>query len=62
MIETIRGINGQDDMGVEDFIKTVKRAKIHRTQQKLLLNLVIAKKITGIAERAIRYIQICRFI
>ena len=58
MIETIRGINGQDDMGVEDFIKTVKRAKIHCTQQKLLLNLVIAKKITAIAERAIRYIQI----
>ena len=44
MIETIRGINGQDDMGVEDFIKTVNRAKIHCTQQKLLLNLIIAKK------------------
>ena len=45
-------------MGVEDFIKTVKRVKIHCTRQKLLLNLVIAKKITGIAERVIRYIQI----
>ena len=44
MIETIRGINGQDDMGVEDFIKTVKKTKIHCTQQKLLLNLIIAKK------------------
>ena len=44
MIETIRGINGQDDMGVEDFIKTVKRAKMNCTQQKLLLNLIIAKK------------------
>ena len=24
-IETIRGINGQDDIGIEDFIKTVKK-------------------------------------
>ena len=26
-IETIRGINVQDDIGIEDFIKTVKKAK-----------------------------------
>ena len=49
---------GQDDIGVEDFIKTVKRTKIHCTQPKLLLELVIAKRITGFAERVIRYIQI----
>ena len=57
-IETIRVINGQDDIGVEDFIKTVKTAKIRCTQLKLLLELVIAKRITGFAESAIQYIQI----
>ena len=57
-VETIRGINGQDDVGVEDFIRTLKRARTRCTQPDLLLDLVIAKKITGFAERAIRYIPI----
>ena len=57
-IETIRGINGQDDIGIEDFIKTVKKAKTRCTQHNLLLNLIIAKKITGFAEKSIRYLQI----
>ena len=52
-IETIRGINGQDDVGVEDFIKTLKRAKTRCTQPNLLLDQVIAKNITGFAERCI---------
>ena len=30
-VETIREINGQDDIGTEDFIKTVKKAKIRCT-------------------------------
>ena len=30
-IETIRGINGQDDIGIEYFIKTVKKAKTRCT-------------------------------
>ena len=57
-IETIRGINGQDDIGIEDFIKTVKKAKTRCTQTNLLLDLIIAKKITGFAEKSIRYLQI----
>ena len=58
VIETIRGINGQDDVGGEDFIKTLKRAKTRCMRPNLLLDLIIAKKITGFAERAIRYIII----
>ena len=50
-IETIRGINGQDDIGIEDFIQTVKKAKSRCTQPYLLLDLIIAKKITGFAEK-----------
>ena len=56
-IENIRGINGQDDIGIEDFIKTVKKAKTRRSQPNLLLDLIIAKKITGFAEKSIRYLQ-----
>ena len=36
----------------------MKRAKTRCTQPKLLLDLVIAKKITSFAERAMRYITI----
>ena len=57
-IETIREINRQDDIGIDDFIKTVKKAKTRCTQAKLLLDLIIAKKITGFAEKSIRYLQI----
>ena len=31
-VETIRGINGQDDAGVEDFIKILKRVKTRCTR------------------------------
>ena len=57
-IETIKPINGQDDMGVEDFIKTVKRARIRCEEPEILLDLILAKKITHVAEKAIRYMQI----
>ena len=57
-IETIRGINGQDNIGIEDFIKTVKRAKSRCSQTNLLLDLIMANKITAFAEKAIKYLQI----
>ena len=57
-IETIKTLNGQDDMSVEDFIKSIKKAKIRYTQPNLLLDLIVAKKIQGIAEKATRYSQI----
>ena len=57
-IETIKTINGQDDMGVEDFIKVVKRARLRCEKPEILLDLILAKNITGAAEKAIRYMQI----
>ena len=42
-IGTILGISGRDDVGVEDFIKTLKRAKTRCTQHNLLWDLFIVK-------------------
>ena len=58
LIRTLKAINGQDDMGIEDFIKTIKKARAQCSQPNLLLDFIIAEKITGNAERAIRYTQI----
>ena len=57
-IETIKTLNGQDDMGVEDFVKTIKKAKFRCSEPEILLDLILAKKIIGNAEKAIRYIPI----
>ena len=54
----MKPISGQDDIGVEDFIKIVKKAKSRCSQQALLLDYIIAEKIINHAERAIRYTQI----
>ena len=57
-IETIKPINGQDDMGVEDFIKTVKRARIRCEEPEILQDLILAREITHAAAKAIGYMQI----
>lgn len=43
----IKEIKGHDDIGIEDFIKSVKEAKMRCSQQDLLLNFIIAKKLKG---------------
>ncbi|XP_043474855.1 uncharacterized protein LOC122506621 [Leptopilina heterotoma] len=58
IIRTIKTLTGQDDCGVEDFIKNVKRAKGQCYQPDLLLDFIISEKITGNAERAIRYLDL----
>ena len=50
-LETIRTLNVQGDLGVEDFVKSVKRARMKTSQPNLLLDLIIAKKIQGLAEK-----------
>ena len=52
---TIEELKGCDDMGVEDFIKTVKRARIRCSQPDLLLDLIIANKIRDRAKRTIPF-------
>ena len=48
-------------MGVEDLIKIVSRMKTQCSQPQLLLDFIIAEKITGNAEKAIRYTSINTF-
>ena len=58
LIRTIEVLTGRDDCGVEDFIVSVKCAKGRCSQKDLLLDFIIAEKITDIAKRAIRFTSI----
>ena len=58
IIQMIKPLNGHDDMGVEDFIKNVKKAQKKCSQPLLLLEFILASKIVQQAEKAIRYIPI----
>ena len=53
IIRTIRTLTGHDDIGVEDFIRSVERAQEKCSQPDLLLDFILAEKITQNAERAI---------
>ena len=58
IIRTIKVLTGLDDIRVEDVIKTIEKAREKCSQPELLLDYIIAEKITGQAERAIRYTDI----
>ena len=45
IIEMIKPLNRHDDMGVEDFIKSVKKAQKKCSQPLLLLEFILASKI-----------------
>ena len=57
-IELVETLRGQDDIGVEDFIKNVKYARSQCHQKMLLLKLILVKKITDNAKRSIRFLEI----
>ena len=61
LIRTVEVLNGQDDVGVHDFINTVKRAKIRCSQPGLLLDYILTEKIVGNAKRAIRHCPISSY-
>lgn len=54
IMTTIKFLNGQDDIGIEDFIQSFKKAEIQCFQLNLLSDFIIAEKIQGNAERARR--------
>ena len=54
VVRTIRTLTGQDDINVEDFIRLVEKEQENCSQPDLLLDFILAEKITQIAERAIR--------
>ncbi|KAK1118217.1 hypothetical protein K0M31_015262 [Melipona bicolor] len=60
MIENLNGIN---DIGVEEFIKSVKlaRTRVKVNDQIILLRMVIAEKITDRAKQSIRFCQITSY-
>ena len=58
ILDTITILKGQDDIGGEDFIKNIKRAKIRCSQPHILLDFILAQKVKGLAEKAIRFIPI----
>ena len=51
-------MRGRDDIGVEGFIKKVRKARAKCREQSDLLDLIIAQKITEDAERSIRHLDI----
>ena len=57
-IHTIETLLERDDMGVEDFIKSVEFARQCCNKEQLLVKLILVEKITENAERSIRYIDI----
>jgi hypothetical protein len=54
-IEFIPILNGQDDSGVEGFIKRVREARSECKEKHALLRLILTKRIVGEAERSIRH-------
>ena len=57
ILGTIEIINGQSDIGIEDFIQSVKEAKVQCLQAGLLLDFIIAQKITLLETNAIRFLR-----
>ncbi|XP_033314395.1 uncharacterized protein LOC117213154 [Bombus bifarius] len=62
-IRTVETLPGQDDVGVEDFILSVRkaRARCKASDRELLLDLILIEKITDNAKRNIRYLKINSF-
>ncbi|XP_033222760.1 uncharacterized protein LOC117176615 [Belonocnema kinseyi] len=58
IIRTVEELRGRDDVDLEDFIKSVKRAKSRCSQPDLLLDFIIAEKIKDQAKRGIRFSSI----
>ena len=54
----IKKFNSQYEMGVEPFIALVNRIKMQCTNSRVLLDLIIAEKIEGEAEKSIRFLSI----
>ena len=51
---TIEVLNGRDDMGTHDFIKSIKRIRVRYSQPGLLLDFIITEKIVDQTKRAIK--------
>lgn len=61
IIRMVETINGHDDVGIETFINTIKRAKVRCSQLDLLLDFILTEKIQEQAKKSIRFIPIHSF-
>lgn len=57
-VQFIPILKGRDDIGVEGFIKKVRKARSRCREKEELLDLIIATRITDDAERSIRHLDI----
>ncbi|KAK1120213.1 hypothetical protein K0M31_012580 [Melipona bicolor] len=60
-LRVIESLNGTNDIGVEEFIKSVKLARTRVNDQIILLRMIIAEKITDRAKQSIRFCQITSY-
>ena len=60
-IRIIKPLNGTDDIGIKDFIDNVRYARSQCSNRCLLVELILAEKITGHAERSLRYLRITTY-
>ena len=58
ILDTIAVLNGQNGIGVEDFIKSIKRSEMRCSQPNILLHFIIAHRIKVPAEKSIRFTPI----
>lgn len=58
IVRTIEVLKGKDDCGVENFIRCVKHGRKRCSQPELLLDFILAEKMTDSAKRAIHFITI----
>lgn len=56
IIRTVEPINGQDGVGTQDLIKTVKRARLRCSKPDMLLDFLFAEKIVDRAKRSIGHV------
>ena len=58
ILNTITVLNGRDDIGLENFIRGIKRAKLRCSLRNIILDFIIAQSIKASAEKAVRFIPI----
>ncbi|KAK1123338.1 hypothetical protein K0M31_008956 [Melipona bicolor] len=60
-LRMIENLNGVNDIGVEEFIRSIKLARTRVKDQTIFLRMIITEKITDRAKQCIRFCQISSF-
>lgn len=57
-LRTVETLNGRNDIGVEEFIKSVRFARSRTNDQETLLRMILTERITDFAKQSFRFCQI----